>query len=182
MSDTTALRPSGLAGLLSAMQPRPPETPAPPPDLDAIRDDGWHAGFAAGQASANAELAPLRLYLAEAAAALHAACQIDGDALRPLLITVIRDIAEAVVMGELSADPQLLTRLVDAALALVRPGEAVTLRAHPATLALLRPHLPDLATIEDPGLAPDCFAISGTDFVIETGLSARLAEIMGAVA
>jgi flagellar biosynthesis/type III secretory pathway protein FliH len=182
MSDAAALRPLGLAGLLSAMQPRPPEPPPPPIDIDAIRDGGWHQGFAAGEAHAQAELAPLRLALAEAAAALQAACNIDGDRLRPLLADMIRQIAEAVVMGELRADTAVLARLVDAALALVRPGEAMTLRAHPSTLALLRPQLADIAVVEDPGLAPDAFAVTGTDFVIETGLSARLAEIMGAIA
>ena len=181
MSDTAALRPLGLAGLLSAMQPRPPEPPAPPVDIDAIRDGGWHDGFAAGEAHAQADLAPLRLALAEAAAALDAACQIDGDTLRPLLAGMIRQIAEAVVMGELRADPSVLARLVDAALVLVRPSEAMTLRAHPATLALMRPQLPDIALVEDPGLAPDAFVVAGADFVIETGLSARLAEIMGAI-
>jgi flagellar biosynthesis/type III secretory pathway protein FliH len=182
MSDPVAFAPVGLAGLLSSMQPRPPTEPLPPPDLDSIREGGWQDGFAAGQTSAEGELAPLRLGLAQAAEALHAACRIDGDRLRPLLAAVIREIAEAVVMGELSADPQVLTRLVDAALALVRPTEAVTLRAHPATLALLRPHLPDIAAVEDLGLAPDAFAVSGTDFVIETGLSARLADIMESIA
>jgi flagellar biosynthesis/type III secretory pathway protein FliH len=181
MSDPALQRSAGLAGLLSAMQPRALAPPTPP-DLDAIREGGWGEGFAAGQASANAELAPLRLYLAEAAAALHAACVIDGDALRPLLVTIIRQIAETVVMRELHLDPAVLVRLVDAALALVGPTEPATLRAHPATLAMLRAHLPDLATAEDPGLAADAFVVAGTDFVIETGLSARLAEIIGEIA
>lgn len=171
----------GLAGLLSAMQPRE-AAPTPPIDVDAIREGGWGEGFAAGQASASADLAPLRLCLVEAAAALHAACVIDGDALRPLLVTVIRQIAETVVMRELHVDPAVLVRLVDAALALVAPTEPATLRANPKTLAMLRAHLPDLATAEDPRLAVDSFVIAGTDFVIETGLSARLAEIIGEIA
>lgn len=182
MSDAAALRSPGLAGLLSSMQPRPPEPPPPPIDVDAIRAGGWHEGFAAGERHAQADLAPLRLALAQAAAALDAACRIDGDMLRPLLADVIRQIAEAVVMGELRADPEVLARLVDAALALVRPGEAMTLRAHPAMLALLRAQVTDITIVEDPRLAPDEFVIAGTDFVIETGLAARLAEIMGAVA
>lgn len=181
MSEPALHRPAGLAGLLSAMQPRE-AAPTPPIDVDAIRQGGWGEGFAAGQASASAELAPLRLALADAAAALHAACVIDGDALRPLLVTIIRQIAETVVMRELHLDPAVLVRLVDAALALVGPGEAATLRAHPATLATLRPHLPDLATAADPGLAADAFVVAGADFVVETGLSARLAEIIGEIA
>lgn len=183
MSEELTLHPAGgLAGLLAALQPRDQQPPPALPDLGEVREDGWNMGFAAGEASAAAALAPLRLHLAEAAAALHAACAIDRDALRPVLVTLIRQIAETVLMAELQHDNGVLVRLVDAALALVRPGEPVTLRAHPATLAMLRPHLPDLAIAEDPGLAGDAFIVAGPDFIVETGVMARLAEIIGEIA
>ena len=182
MSEAVTLYPaSGLAWLLSAMQPRAPEA-APPPDLDAIRTEGWEAGFAAGEASAEAALAPLRLYLAEAAAALHAACAIDRDALRPLLLILVRQLAEAVLLAELRADPAVLAALVTAGLAAVRPAEAATLRCHPDTLAALRPHLPDVAVAVDPGLPRDGFVIAGTDFVIDAALPARLDAVLEAMA
>ncbi len=181
MSEIVTLRPAGLAGLLTALQPRDAEA-APLPDLDAIEKEAWNQGFVAGQAAAEAELAPLRLLMAEAAAALHAACVVDVDGLRPLVALLVKQISETVVMAQLHSDPKLLLALVEAALAAVRPGTAATLHANPATLAALRPHLPEIATAEDPALAPDGFVVSGTDFVIEVGLAARLLEIMGEIA
>jgi flagellar biosynthesis/type III secretory pathway protein FliH len=183
MSETLTLRPAGgLAGLLSALQPREALGAPPPPDLDTIRADAWNQGVVAGQAAADAELAPLRDELTKVAAALHAACVIDVDGLRPLVAALVTHIAETVLMAELQGDPRQLLALVDAALAAVRPGMAATLHANPTTLAALRPHLPDIATVEEPGLAPDGFVVSGTDFVIEVGLAARLQEIMGEIA
>lgn len=173
---------SGLAGLLSALQPRPPELAPPPPDLDAIRDAAWNRGVAEGHARAEAELAPLRLLMAEAAAALQAACRIDVDALRPLVAALVTQVAETVLMAELRGDPGILSALLDAALAAVRPGAAATLHCHPSMLAALRPHLPDITVAEDAGLATDGFVVAGTDFVIEVGLAARLQEIMGEIA
>lgn len=173
---------SGLAGLLAAMLPRAPELAPPPPDLDAIRDAAWNQGMVEGHARAEAELAPLRLHMAEAAAALKAACRIDVDALRPLVAALVTQVAETVLMAELRGDSGILSALVDAALAAVRPGAVATLHAHPSTLAALRPHLPDIATAEDAGLTTDAFVVAGTDFVIEVGLTARLHEIMGEIA
>ncbi len=176
---------AGLAGLLSALQPRAavPVPPAPPPpDPDAIRAEAWDAGFAAGEASATAALAPLRQRLAEAAEALEAARQIDADTLRPLLLPLVRAVAEAVLHAELSAGAGVLQPLVTAALAAVRPGEAATLCAAPETLAALQPHLPAIATRADPALGPDQIRVIGNDFVIDAGLAARLAAITGAMA
>jgi len=184
MNEMVTLRPrgSGLAGLLSALQPRAAaETPSPP-DLAALREDAWNQGFVAGQTAAEADFAPLRLLMAEAAAALHAACVVDIDGLRPLVAMLVKQIAETVLMAELHSDPSQLMTLVAAALAAVRPGMVATLHANPATLAALRPHLPDIATAAEPDLGPNSFFVSGTDFVIEVGLSARLAEIMGEIA
>jgi flagellar biosynthesis/type III secretory pathway protein FliH len=174
---------AGLAGLLAALRPRaePVDAP-PPPDLDAIRAAGWDDGFTAGEAAATAALSPLRVQLAEAAAALDAACRIDVDALRPLFVTLIRQIAEAVLMAELGASAATLEPLVNAALTAVHAGEAPTLRAHPETLAALGPHLPDVATHADPGLARDAFSVCAPQFRIDVGLSARLAAVTGAMA
>jgi flagellar biosynthesis/type III secretory pathway protein FliH len=168
---------TGLAGLYSTMAPRA-EEPLPPPDLDAIHDAGWRAGFAAGEAAAHDRLAPLRASLAAAATALDGATQIDRDALRPLFVTLVNRIAAAVLMAELTTGAVALLPLVELALAQVRVGEAATLCGHPDTLAALQAHLPVLTTAADAGMARDAFRITGPTFVIETGLAARLAEIV----
>lgn len=184
MSDSACATPFGLAGLLSALQPRvePPPPPPPPPDLDAIHAAGWQQGFAAGEAAATAALAPLRQNLAGAATALEAACTIEIDRLRPLFVTLASDIAATVLMAETTTNDAVLLPLVEAALALVRIDEVPVLRAHPDTLAALQPHLPVLAVAADAGMARDEFAVTGPIFIIETGLSARLAEIVAGLA
>lgn len=184
MTDAVTLAPAGLASLLTALRPRvePEVTPPPPPDLDAIRAAGWEDGFAAGEAAAAAGLAPQRVRLAEAAAALDAACRIDVDTLRPLFVTLVTAIAEAVLAAELRAGAAVLLPLVTAALAQVRTGETATLHAHPETLGQLRAHLPDVAIAADAGMARDAFMVSAPQFRIDAGLSARLAEIIGDMA
>ncbi len=178
----------GLARLLDSLSPRPQplaEPAPPPPDLDAIRAEahaagvaiGFDAGHAAGSAAAEAGLAPLRADLAEAAAALHAACVIDAAALAPLLADLVRALAETVLAAEL-ARPQALLPLATTALALVETATAPTLCAHPDTLARLAPHLPGLATAVDAGLARDAFRLDGPDFVVPVDLAQRLAAAL----
>ena len=175
-------RQAGLAGLLDALQPRP-EAVLPPPDLDAIRAEAHAAGQAAGRADGAAServaLAPLRAKLAAACEALSAAAVVDAEALRAPLAALVRHLAEAVLLAELRRDPAVLLALATAALAAVVPGQAATLVAHPDTLAALGPLLSGVATAADPGLAPDCITVSGADFIIDTSLSARLADILG---
>jgi flagellar biosynthesis/type III secretory pathway protein FliH len=116
--------------------------------------------------------------LAEAAAALNAACRIEVDSLRPLLVALVRQVAEAVLTAELKGGAAALEPLVTAALASVRPAEAATLHAHPETLAMLKAHSPDLKLNPDPALARGSFAVTGTDFVIDGDLSARLDAVL----
>ncbi len=167
---------TGLADLYSTMAPRL-EEPVPPPDLDAIRDAGWQAGFAAGEAEAAERLTPLRAGLAAAVTAIDRAMQIDPDRLRPLFAALVERIAAAVLMAELTSGARMLLPLVDAALAQVRVDEPITLCAHPDTLAGLIAHLPAMATAADADMATDAFRITGPTFVIETGVAARLAAL-----
>jgi flagellar biosynthesis/type III secretory pathway protein FliH len=180
MSRAVTLHPAnGLAGLLSTLQPGPS---APPVDLEAIRAQGFADGFAAGEAAAAAGVAPLRLHLAEAAAALNEACRIDPDSLRPVLMALVRQVAEAVLAAELQRGAAALEPLMTTALAALRPGDAATLHAHPDTLAMLRAHAPDLHLAPDPAMPPGSFAVSGTDFVIDAGLSGRLDAVLASLA
>jgi flagellar biosynthesis/type III secretory pathway protein FliH len=183
---TTPLAPEsiGLAGLLTSLRPRvlPEQAPVAPPDLDAIRQAGWEAGFVAGEAAAAAGLAPLRAQLASAAAALDAACCIDIDGLRPLFAALVRDVSVAVLQAELTVGGAVLAPMVDAALAAVRLGEAPVLSAHPDTLAALKPYLPDLAVAADATGARDGFCVSAPQFIIHASLSDRLADIVAGLA
>lgn len=179
------LRPeNGLAGLLSALQPRlVPDGPAIDvvAERAALQAEAWEAGFVAGAAEADTALAPLRAALADAAAAFDAACRIDADTLRPLVSALVGQVAAAVLLAELRAGAAVLQPLVDAALAAVRPGEAATLRAHPDTLAVLAPHS-DIATVADTALAPGVFAVAGAEFSIDVDLAQRLADIVAGLA
>lgn len=172
---------TGLAGLLTSLRPRV-VADAPPPDLDAIRQAGWEAGFAAGEVVAEARVAPLKAQLADAAAALDAACCIDVDTLRPLFTALVSEIAAVVLMAELGSGAAVLEPLVTAALAAVKPGEAAVLVAHPETLAALLPHLPAIATTDNAALSRDSFAVTAPQFIITAGLADRLADIVAGLA
>jgi flagellar assembly protein FliH len=167
--------PAGLALLQ-----RGPAPAAPDPVLieDAFAR-GLAAGRAEGEAAALAALAPDRARLAEAAAALEAACRIDAEALAPLLADLVRALCETVLAAELRAGAAVLMPLVEAALALVQPDEAPCLAAHPDVLAALAPHLPaGLVTQADAALPLDAFAVRGAEFVIAEGLAARLDAVL----
>ena len=85
-------------------------------------------------------------------------------------------------MSELRAGATVLLPLVEAAIAAVRPGMAATLAANPETLAMLLPHLPDIATAADAALAPGAFAVTGADFAIAVDLGQRLDDVMAGLA
>jgi flagellar biosynthesis/type III secretory pathway protein FliH len=181
MSETILRPAAGLAGLLGALQPRV-EPPLLPPDLDAIRAVGFAEGLAEGTTTERAALAPLHAQLAAACAALAAATVIDAEALRPLLVAVVRQLAEAVLAVELRQNPAVLEALAAAALAAIVPGQAATLAAHPDTLAALLPLLPVAAPIcalPDPALGTDRIIVSGPDFIIDTSLATRLSDLLG---
>ena len=181
----------GLARLLNSLMPAP--LLSPHEDIDAAMllaqaQADSHAqaqadGHAAGHAAAQAELAPLRAALANAAAAARSATAIDEAALRPLLIGLIAAVARTVLMAELAGGRRVLAPLVEAALAEVGDGALPTLLAHPETLALLGPELPPgLATAPDPALPIAHIVLAAPDYRIETGLEERLARILKALA
>lgn len=168
----------GLAGLLSALQPRAVPL-VPSINVEAERHAAFADSVAAGVAQAEAELAPLRGQMTAAVAALEAACLVDVDKLRPVFVDIVQQLSEAVLLAELAHGTKVLMPLVEAALAAVRPGEVATLHGHPATLAALAPHLPGVALAGDESMAMDGFRVTGTDFIIDTSLRARLTEIAG---
>jgi flagellar biosynthesis/type III secretory pathway protein FliH len=188
-------RHGGLAGLLAALQPQSQaqpvavkaEPPAPDPKLvraaedAALRAEAHAAGRAEGMAEAEAALAPVLARLEAAAAAFEAACVIDADALRAPLAALVRTLCERVLGAELARGEAVLLPLVEAALAALSPGEPAVLRAAPEVIAALNDHAADvLAGLQleaDPALG-DGVCVSGPTFVVETGLGARLEDVM----
>jgi flagellar biosynthesis/type III secretory pathway protein FliH len=184
----------GLARLLtSLMTPSPPAAPdvaAPGSDVEALlrqaRAEGEAAGRAAGElagrTAAEADLADLRTALEQAASAAMALTGIDETQLAPLLQELVRGVAQAVLIKELSSGDRVLAPLVAAALAEISAKAVPTLIAHPDTLALLAGDLPaGLATAADAALLPGHIVISGPDYRIEAGLAERLARLVGAL-
>jgi flagellar biosynthesis/type III secretory pathway protein FliH len=189
----------GLARLLtSLMTPSAPAEPvaapngatAPGPDLETLLREaraegeavGRIAGEAEGRAAAAAELADLRAALRAAAAAASALTRIDEAQLAPLLQEIVKAVAEAVLMQELSSGGRALVPLVSAALAEAGAGSLPQLHAHPDTLALLAGDLPaGLATAADAALPPGHVVVSGPDYRIEAGLAERLARLVEAL-
>ena len=180
---------AGLARLLASLNPQPQPEPEPLPAIDIsallaeARAEGEAAGRMAGEvhgrAVADAALAPLRAALISAADAARAACAIDEAALQPLLAGLVKAVAEAVLMAELTAGRRVLAPLVAAALAEVAEAALPTVSAHPDTLALILADLPPgLSTRSDPALPPGFVAIAGPDYRIDAGLAERLARMI----
>lgn len=185
----------GLARLLSSLiAPPPPAELAPDAgiqDLDALlaqaRADaeaaGFTAGEAAGRAAAVTDLAPLRAALAEAVTAARALSSVDERRLAPLLADLVKAVAEAVLMTELTAGGRVLGPLVAAALAEVAEAALPTLLAHPDTLALIAADLPPgLATATDPALPVGHVVVAGPDYRVEAGLTERLTRLVEGIA
>lgn len=177
MAMSSAAAAHGLASLYAAMLPPPPPS-EPATDVEAIADDAYRAGFAAGTAQAEAGLQPERAMLKTAAAAVIAATVVDPDALRGVFLTLVRALAEAVVAGELRQNPEAMPRLVDAALASVATRDGVVLRVHAGDAMLLSLDIP---VVVDPTLARGEVYIDGPDFVVRDGLNARLEALIEAV-
>ncbi len=174
---------AGLASLYAAMLPSPPPEPEHEPepviDVEAIADDAYRAGFAAGVAQAEAAFQPERALLSTATAALIAASIIDPDAVRPVFLNLVKALAEAAVAAELIVNPEVIARLVDTALASVETRDGIVVRLHPDDIGVIALDLPVVA---DPTLARGTVIIDGPGFVVRDGLDARLAVLVEGLA
>lgn len=169
---------SGLALLFGAEAPEPDVAAPEPVDVEAVRAEGFAAGWAAGLAEGEARTAPLRERLEAAVAAFAAARAVDAETLTPVFAQLARRLAEAVVGGELRLDAAVLERLAHAALEMAGPGEAA-LRVHPEDAALLREAGIGVALVEDMAMARGELVAEGGDWVVAEGLAARLAGVLG---
>lgn len=168
-------QPARLAALFAARALVP--VPVPPADPAAARAEGYAQGFADGSAAACAELAPQRALLGRAVTAFEAARAIDPEALRPLFVALVTQLAEAVVAVELRSSRAAIAALVDATLASVEPAQAVALRLHPDDAGLLG-HGAAVPLLPDPAMPRGAVQVEGRDFVIVDGLPERLAAVL----
>ncbi|MGI4881500.1 MAG: FliH/SctL family protein [Janthinobacterium lividum] len=171
---------AGLASLYAAMLPPPPEPePEPAIDIEAIADEAYQAGLAAGTAQAEAAIEPERALLKTTTAALIAASVIEPDAVRGVFLNLVRALAEAAVAAELLVNPEVISRLVDAALLSVETRDGIIVRLHPDDVEVL---VLDLPVVADATLGRGTVVIDGPSFVVRDSLDARLAVIVEALA
>lgn len=171
---------AGLASLYAAMLPPLPEPePEPPVDVEAIAAEAYLAGFAAGTAQAEAAIEPERVLLRTVTAALLAASVIDPDAVRGVFLNLVKALAEAAVAAELLVNPEVISRLVDTALASVETRDGIVIRLHPDDVGVVALDLPVIA---DATLVRATVVIDGPSFVVRDSLDARLAVIFEGLA
>ena len=120
-----------------------PERPAPgsAPSLDAVREQAFEEGFAAGVAHAQSQLDGPASALAAAADQLQAlrtdaAASVEADA-----VDLALRIAEQVVGAAIAADPELVVEAVRGALRRLVERDRVLILVNPDDLELVRDHV-----------------------------------------
>ena len=120
-----------------------PERPAPgsAPTLDAVREQAFEEGFAAGVAQAQSQLDGPASALAAAADQLQAlrtdaAASVEADA-----VDLALRIAEQVVGAAIAADPELVVEAVRGALRRLVERDRVLILVNPDDLELVRDHV-----------------------------------------
>ncbi|HPU16049.1 MAG TPA: FliH/SctL family protein [Polymorphobacter sp.] len=149
------------------------------PDPDAIAEDAWARGQAAGLAAARAELVPVQELLDAAVVALRRAGDIDAAALRTPFAELVARLCGAVIAAELRLAPEHVLALIDPALAAITCDVEPVLRLHPLDAELIE----DVAALPLP-LVPDAAVARGSvlveapHFVIADSFGARLAAVL----
>jgi len=120
-----------------------PERPAPgsAPSLDAVREQAFEEGFAAGVAHAQSQLDGPASALAAAADQLQAlrtdaAASVEADA-----VDLALRIAEQAVGAAIAADPELVVEAVRGALRRLVERDRVLILVNPDDLELVRDHV-----------------------------------------
>jgi flagellar assembly protein FliH len=120
-----------------------PERPAPgsAPSLDAVREQAFEEGFAAGVAQAQSQLDGPASALAAAADQLQAlrtdaAASVEADA-----VDLALRIAEQAVGAAIAADPELVVEAVRGALRRLVERDRVLILVNPDDLELVRDHV-----------------------------------------
>ena len=120
-----------------------PERPAPgsAPTVDAVREQAFEEGFAAGVAQAQSQLDGPAAALAGAAEQLQAmradaAASVEADA-----VDLALRIAEQAVAAAIAADPELVVEAVRGALRRLVERDRVLILVNPEDLELVRDHV-----------------------------------------
>ncbi|HEV3001105.1 MAG TPA: FliH/SctL family protein, partial [Solirubrobacteraceae bacterium] len=90
--------------------------PVPAVDLDAVRAEGFDAGYAAGAADARAAIEPAAAALQAAAAELRALREDTAERCERAAVDLALAIAEQVLQGALAVRPELVVDAVRGAL------------------------------------------------------------------
>jgi flagellar biosynthesis/type III secretory pathway protein FliH len=172
---------TGLGTLYAAMLPPERAVAVADPVMDATTAiaAAYADGVAAGEATASAALADERALLHGLRSAVTAALTIDTEALRPAFAILVTALAEAVVMAELALSPDIVARLVAAALDSVVVDATTSVRLHPDDVAAAASC--PVPVVAAPELARGSIVVVGPSFIVVDGLAARLAAITAAL-
>lgn len=148
---------------LDAAPPLPPAGVAAPPvpeiDVDAVRAEGFNAGYTAGAADARTAVEPAVSALHAAAAELSQLRADVADRAERAAVELALRVAEQVVHAAVAADPELVVDAVRGALRRLVERDRVLLLVHPDDLDVVREHadrlVAELGGIEHCGVEAD---------------------------
>ena len=121
-------------------------TPAPPAvDLEALRAEGFNAGYTAGAADARAALEPAADALRTAAVELQALRADVAERAERATVDLALKIADQVVQATLAVEPERVVDAVRGALRRLIERDRVLVLVHPDDLDLVREHVDALA-------------------------------------
>ena len=110
-------------------------------ELATLREQARQEGFAKGEAEARTLLAEQSQQLQLAMAALREAqAWLEGEVQQELIL-LAQELAQALIVKEIDADPEIVTLAVERAVAMLPSAEGhIQLQLHPADAQLLRDH------------------------------------------
>lgn len=133
--------------------------PAHAVDLDAVRAEGFDAGYAAGAADARGAIEPAAAALHAAAAELRAARDGAAERSERAAVDLALAIAEQVLHGALAVEPERVVEAVRGALRRLVERDRVLVLVHPDDLDVVREHaaglVAELGGIEHCGVEAD---------------------------
>src|SRR3954452_83144 len=107
-------------------------------EVEALRTAAIHEGFAQGHAQAVAAAEPAVAALSEAVAALQVEAAAQAERLEVEAVELAIAIAERVIAGQVSVDPELVVEAVRGALRGIPERERITVLVNPDDLELVR--------------------------------------------
>ena len=137
----SAYGPFELAPLEAVIVPEPPAGHGAAPTVEAIREQAYEEGFAAGIERAQSQLEGPASALASAAAQLSAVRADAADSVEADAVDLALRIAEQAVGAAIAADPELVVEAVRGALRRLVERDRVLILVNPDDLELVRDHV-----------------------------------------